>query len=241
MGGGSRMAVGLSAVRPDLAATRPTSCLPMTLTTYLLYLAAVALLVLSPGPTMLMCMTHSLQHGPRKSLAAAAGSVTAVLGTMLLSALGLGALLAASETAFWVLKAAGAAYLIWIGIKTFRSNTTVFDSMPAAGEPSAKGISAGRLYAQGLMVGGSNPKALLFFTAFFPQFLDPAAAWAPQFAVLAITFVAMEFTVLTLCALGVARLAPVLRSGSRMRWFNRISGGLFTLMGTLLLATRRAG
>ena len=101
-------------------------------------------------------------------------------------------------------------------------------------------LPARKLYIQGLIVGGSNPKALLFFTAFFPQFLDPTAAWAPQFAVLASTFVAFEFTVLTLCALGVARLAPVLRSGARMRWFNRISGGLFTLMGTLLLATRRA-
>ncbi|MES2928653.1 MAG: LysE family translocator [Pseudomonadota bacterium] len=212
----------------------------MSLSTYLLYLAAVALLVLSPGPTMLMCMTNSLQHGPRKALAAAAGSVTAVLGTMLLSALGLGALLAASETAFWVLKAAGAAYLIWLGIKTFRSQTTVFDEMPSNGTQTKAVVPARKLYIQGLIVGGSNPKALLFFTAFFPQFLDPTAAWAPQFAVLASTFVAFEFTVLTLCALGVARLAPVLRSGARMRWFNRISGGLFTLMGTLLLATRRA-
>ncbi len=221
----------------------------MSLSTYLLYLAAVALLVLSPGPTMLMCMTYSLQHGPRKALAAAAGSVTAVLGTMLLSALGLGALLAASEAAFWVLKAAGAAYLIWLGIKTFRSRATVFDELPAQndkGSKSAKDATAlatapaHKLFVQGLIVGGSNPKALLFFTAFFPQFLDPAAAWAPQFAVLASTFVAFEFTVLTLCALGVARLAPVLRSGTRMRWFNRVCGGLFTLMGTLLLATRRA-
>jgi threonine/homoserine/homoserine lactone efflux protein len=212
----------------------------MSLSTYLLYLAAVALLVLSPGPTMLMCMTNSLQHGPRKALAAAAGSVTAVLGTMLLSALGLGALLAASETAFWVLKAAGAAYLIWLGIKTFRSQTTVFDEMPANSTQTKAVVPARKLYIQGLIVGGSNPKALLFFTAFFPQFLDPTAAWAPQFAVLASTFVAFEFTVLTLCALGVARLAPVLRSGARMRWFNRISGALFTLMGTLLLATRRA-
>lgn len=212
----------------------------MTLSTYLLYLAAVALLVLSPGPTMLMCMTYSLQHGPRKALAAAAGSVTAVLGTMLLSALGLGALLAASETAFWVLKAVGATYLIWLGIKTFRSSASVFEQVPAQGDPAPTGTSARKLYVQGLIVGGSNPKALLFFTAFFPQFLDPSAAWAPQFAVLASTFVACEFTVLTLCSVGVARLAPVLRSGSRMRWFNRISGGLFTLMGTLLLATRRA-
>ena len=211
----------------------------MTPSTYLLYLAAVALLVLSPGPTMLMCMTHSLQHGPRKALAAAAGSVSAVLGTMLLSALGLGALLAASETAFWVLKSLGAAYLIWLGIKTFRSQSTVFDQMPE-GATAAPAMPARRLYLQGLIVGGSNPKAILFFTAFFPQFLNPDLVFAPQFAILAATFVAFEFAVLTLCALGVARLAPALRSGSRMRWFNRVSGGLFTLMGSLLLATRRA-
>lgn len=211
----------------------------MTLSTYLLYLAAVALLVLSPGPTMLMCMTTSLQHGPRKAMAAAGGSVTAVLGTMLLSALGLGALLAASETAFWVLKAAGAAYLIWLGIKTFRSQGSVFDQMPE-GATAAPAVPTHRLYLQGLIVGGSNPKAILFFTAFFPQFLNPTLSFAPQFAILAATFVAFEFTVLTLCALGVARLAPALRSGNRMRWFNRISGGLFALMGSLLLATRRA-
>ena len=212
----------------------------MSFSTYLLYLAAVALLVLSPGPTMLMCMTSSLQHGPRNAMAAAAGSVTAVLATMLLSALGLGALLAASETAFWALKAAGAAYLIWLGIKTFRSRATVFDALPADTSFAPLPAPARKLYLQGLIVGGSNPKALLFFTAFFPQFLDPAAAWAPQFAVLACTFVAFEFTVLALCSLGVARLAPALRAGTRMRWFNRVCGGLFALMGTLLLATRRA-
>lgn len=229
---------GQSFVRPDFAATLWITP-PMTLSTYLLYLAAVALLVLSPGPTMLMCMTTSLQHGPRKAMAAAGGSVTAVLGTMLLSALGLGALLAASETAFWVLKAAGAAYLIWLGIKTFRSQGTVFDQMPE-GATAAPAVPAHRLFVQGLIVGGSNPKAILFFTAFFPQFLNPALSFAPQFAILAATFVAFEFTVLTLCALGVARLAPALRAGNRMRWFNRISGGLFTLMGSLLLVTRRA-
>ncbi|MGH8846565.1 MAG: LysE family transporter, partial [Polaromonas sp.] len=83
----------------------------MPLTTYLLYLAAVALLILSPGPTMLMCMTTALNHGPRKALTSASGSVSAVLCVMLLSALGLGALLAASETAFTVAKFMGAAYL----------------------------------------------------------------------------------------------------------------------------------
>ena len=93
----------------------------MTLTTYLLYLAAVALLVLTPGPTMLMCTTTAIHHGPRRAMLSAAGSVTAVLGVMLLSALGLGALLAASEVGFAIAKLLGASYLIALGIKTYRS------------------------------------------------------------------------------------------------------------------------
>jgi threonine/homoserine/homoserine lactone efflux protein len=94
----------------------------MSLTTYALYLAAVAVLVLSPGPTMLMCMTTALNDGRSSGLAAAVGSISAALGVMTLSALGLGALLAASELAFTVVKVIGALYLIWLGIKTFRGN-----------------------------------------------------------------------------------------------------------------------
>jgi threonine/homoserine/homoserine lactone efflux protein len=206
----------------------------MTLSTYLLYLAAVTLLVLSPGPTMLMCMTNALNHGPRKAMTAVAGSVSAVLCLMLLSAMGLGALLAASEAAFTVAKVVGAAYLIYLGIKTFRSEATAFD--PAAKEAPSQRRS---FFLRGFLVGASNPKAILFFAAFFPQFLDPNAAFVPQFAILALTFVAFEFSVLTSCALGVSRIAPVLHSSSAVRWFNRVSGGLFALMGSLLLLTRR--
>jgi threonine/homoserine/homoserine lactone efflux protein len=205
----------------------------MTLSTYLLYVAAVALLIVTPGPTMLMCMTNSINHGPRRAMTSVAGAVTSVLGVMLLSAMGLGALLATSETAFMVAKVAGAAYLIWLGIKTFRSDAV----LPLDGQASAAPRRS--FYLQGVLVGASNPKAVLFFAAFFPQFLNPAEAIAPQFAILALTFMAFEFTVLTLCALGVARLMPLLRSSTPVRWINRICGGLFTLMGGLLLLTRR--
>ena len=206
----------------------------MTFSTYLLYLAAVALLVLSPGPTMLMCMTNALTHGPRKAMTSVAGSVGAVLCVMLLSAMGLGALLAASETAFTVAKLFGAAYLIYLGIKTFRSEAGAFD--PAADDAPSQPRS---FFLRGFLVGASNPKAILFFAAFFPQFLNPDAPFVPQFAILALTFMAFEFSVLTSCALGVARIAPLLRSSTAVRWFNRVSGGLFTLMGSLLLFTRR--
>ncbi|HWP13670.1 MAG TPA: LysE family translocator [Ramlibacter sp.] len=206
----------------------------MTLATYLLYVAAVALLIVTPGPTMLMCMTNSLNHGTRHAMTSVAGAATALLAVMALSAMGLGALLATSETAFTAAKLAGAAYLIWLGIRTFRSNTVLhLDGKAPAPERRS-------FYLQGLLVGASNPKAVLFFAAFFPQFLDPALPVVPQFAILAGTFVALEFAVLTLCALGVARLLPLLRSSGPVRWINRACGGLFTLMGGLLLLTRRS-
>jgi threonine/homoserine/homoserine lactone efflux protein len=205
----------------------------MTLATYLLYVAAVALLIVTPGPTMLMCMTNSINHGPRRAMTSVAGAVTAVLGVMVLSAMGLGALLATSETAFTTAKVIGAAYLIWLGIRTFRSDTVLkVDESAVAPRRS--------FYLQGFLVGASNPKAVLFFAAFFPQFLNPGAPILPQFAALALTFMAMEFTVLTTCALGVSRLVPLLQSSRPVRWINRICGGLFTLMGGLLLLSRRS-
>jgi threonine/homoserine/homoserine lactone efflux protein len=205
----------------------------MTLATYLLYVAAVALLIVTPGPTMLMCMTNSINHGPRRAMTSVAGAVTAVLGVMVLSAMGLGALLAASETAFTTAKVIGAAYLIWLGIRTFRSDAVLkVDESPTTPRRS--------FYLQGFLVGASNPKAVLFFAAFFPQFLNPAAPIVPQFAALALTFMAMEFSVLTTCALGVSRLVPLLQSSRPVRWINRICGGLFTLLGGLLLLSRRS-
>jgi threonine/homoserine/homoserine lactone efflux protein len=207
----------------------------MTLAIYLLYVTAVAVLIITPGPTMLMCMTNSLNHGARHAMTSVAGAATALLGVMLLSAMGLGALLATSESAFTVAKVAGAGYLIWLGIRTFRSDAVLQlddGSVPPTRRPS--------FYLQGFLIGASNPKAVLFFAAFFPQFLDPSAPMVPQFAILALTFLALEFTVLTLCALGVARLLPLLRSAGPVRWCNRICGGLFALMGGLLLFTRRS-
>ncbi|MET3840074.1 LysE family translocator [Bradyrhizobium sp. OAE829] len=208
----------------------------MTLTTYLLYLAAVAVLVLSPGPTMLTCMTTALNEGKSGAMAAAVGSISAVLGVMALSALGLGALLAASELAFTVVKVIGAIYLIWLGIKTFGNNAEAVDIKSA---PADSGRRLRTHYVRGLLVGSSNPKAILFFTAFFPQFLNPAEPFAPQYAILALTFIACEFTVLAMCAFGVSAIAPVLRSSWHMRWINRVTGGLFATMGGLLLFSRR--
>jgi len=208
----------------------------MTLTTYSLYMAAVAVLVLSPGPTMLMCMTTALNDGKSSALAAAVGSISAVLGVMTLSALGLGALLATSELAFTVIKVIGAIYLIWLGIKTFCSNAEAINIKRAATDTKRRLRSH---YVRGFLVGSSNPKAILFFTAFFPQFLNPIEPFARQYSILALTFITCEFSVLAMCAFGVSAVAPVLRSSWHMRWINKVTGGLFATMGGLLLLSRR--
>ena len=205
----------------------------MTLSTYLLYVAAVALLIVTPGPTTLMCITNAVNHGPGRAMTSVAGALAASLCVMGLSAMGLGALLETSETAFTVLKSAGAAYLVWLGVKTFRSRGTFLQASSAAAPRSDSFL------LQGFVVGASNPKSILFFAAFFPQFIDPASPVVPQFALLALTFLAGDAIVMAVWAVGVGRLLPWLHRGSHARWINRISGGLFTLMGALLLFTRR--
>ena len=205
----------------------------LTSTNYILYLAAVLLLIVTPGPTMLMTLTNAVNHGPWRALASLSGSLTAAFMMMILSALGLGAVLAASEAAFTALKVAGAAYLVWLGVRTFRGG---------AGLPAGEGNDPprrGSLYVQGLLVGASNPKALLFFAAFFPQFIDPAAPFVPQFLVLSLTFVLGDFLILGLAAFGVGRVNPWLRQPRVVGAVNRACGGLFTVMGGLLLLSRR--
>lgn len=204
----------------------------MTLSTYLLYLIAVFLLIVTPGPTMLMTFTNSVNHGPWRALASLAGSLSAGFVIMGLSALGMGAVLAASEAAFTTLKFIGAAYLIWLGIRTYRGA----GSLEVSGTAAPQGRS---LYLQGVLVGASNPKALLFFTAFFPQFIDPAAPFLPQFLLLSLTFIVGDFLVLGAGAFGVGRVAPWLRQAHVVRWINRVCGGLFAFLGGLLLFARR--
>ena len=94
-------------------------------------------------------------------------------------------------------------------------------------------------FIRGFLIGASNPKALLFFAASFPQFLNAALPFAPQFSILVLTFVGFEFTVLTLYALRVSRIAPLLRQSGPVRWINRICGGLIAVISGLLLLSRR--
>lgn len=208
----------------------------MSLETWLLYVVAVFVLTVTPGPSVLMCVTNAVNHGVRRTFFSAIGSVTAVTGIMACSAIGVGAVLAASETLFHVIKWFGVGYLLYIGVTTLRSTASSFE-LPSGTTRRATALT---LYAKGFLVGVSNPKALLFFTAFFPQFIDAASPQLPQFAVLGGTFVCFELFWLMFYAAFASRLSPWLRAKGRAKAFNRLSGLTFIAAASLLATVKRA-
>ena len=206
----------------------------MTLTAWLLYVAAVLVLTVTPGPSVVMCISTSVNLGPRKALVASLGSTTAIVGIMALSALGLGTALAASESLFTALKWLGAAYLAYLGIKSLLSSTTDIAISGAVGSSTNR-----RVYSEGFLVGASNPKALLFFGALFPQFIVPSAPQLPQFLVLGVTFVFFELLWLTVYALSASKAKRWLQQPRRATLFNRATGAVFLVAAGLLASSKR--
>ena len=209
----------------------------MTLHLWLAYTGLIAVLIAVPGPTALLSMTHGLRYGRRRALATVVGGVLAAMTLMTASALGLGAILAASTTAFTVLKVVGAAYLIWLGISAWRDNSMP-DSAVIAGQPAEMPGSL-KLFRKGYMVGISNPKDLLFFAALFPNFIDASQPHAIQFATLAITWAALDLSMMFAYACAGRRLSTLFASQKRLRLLNRTIGSLFVFAGSALAISAR--
>ncbi len=206
------------------------ACL-MSLYIWLIYAAAVFGLALTPGPNGLLALSHGALHGHRKTLFTISGGVLGFTLLMALSMLGIGTLLQASAQALTLLKWLGGAYLIWLGIQLWRSPPLHLRMLEKA-TPS----SGFTLFCQGLLSALSNPKVILFFAAFLPQFLRPEADLWLQFAIMALTFAVIEGTIEYLLARMAHRVRPWLqRSG---KGFNRCCGGLFVLMGAALPMAR---
>ena len=205
----------------------------MSLHVWWLYVTAVFLISATPGPNMLHVMTQSIHHGPRRAVATMAGLMSAILLCLIASALGLGALLKASPRLFDILRYAGVAYLLWLGIKAWRA------PVGDAGEVGAtRGRSLRALYGTGLLTGLSNPKLIIFAAALFPQFIDTDRPFAVQLAILIISFVAIEFGWQCVYALGGVKLARWLAPANRQRLFNRGTGLMFIGFGGALLGAR---
>lgn len=209
----------------------------MTLHTWWLFTAAVFLLAATPGPNMLHILSRSVEIGWRRSVAAMAGCLLALVLVLTASAAGLTTLLLALPGAFEVLRYLGVAYLFYLGIKAWRSS-------PSAAEDTAPRLSPRRsafaIFRGGFAIGASNPKLILFAAAFLPQFVDPSRPQAPQFAILVATFAVIESFWYAVYALGGRSLAGHLARPSLRRIFDRVTGTIFIGFGLLLLRTKPA-
>lgn len=206
----------------------------MQISTWWLYALTVFVVAGTPGPNMLHIMMRSIQVGARRSAFAMAGCLSAVVLCLFASAFGLGALLKAEPRLFDVLRYGGVAYLIWLGIKAWRS--PIADAAEAGAARTVK--SAGSLYRGGLLIGLSNPKLIIFAAALFPQFVDEHAPFAAQMGIMVVTFAVIECFWYTTYALGGRSLARWLEPANRQRIFNRTIGTIFVGFGAALLGHR---
>jgi len=209
----------------------------MTASTILLFCAASIVLALTPGPTMLLALSNGVAAGVRVAAYGIAGATLASALLIGAVALGLGALLLASETLFDALRLVGVAYLCWLGYK-------LWQTPPLAINPSALALQAaplgpGRAFWRCASVSLSNPKALLFFSAFLPQFVDPSLPQAPQYLVLATIFLSID-AVIMLAYASAGRYAVNFLSARSVTFINRGCALAMLLLAATLAAFRRS-
>ena len=209
----------------------------MPLQTWFLFLAMTFVVSATPGPNMLLVMSSSARFGLRLALATMTGCMTALLAMMSISAAGLGAALHTFPAIFDTLRWIGAAYLAYLGIKNWRSQ--VQDATKQAPMRPAAVAKVAPLFRQGFLVAASNPKAILFAAAFFPQFIDPNFAQVPQFALLLTTFAVIEIIWYLVYALSGRRLSGYLERARVMRAFNWITGAVFIGFAALMAVSRK--
>ncbi len=203
----------------------------MPLNLYLAYLLACVLIAVVPGPTVTVIIANSLRHGTRAGLLNVAGTQLALAVLMATLVVGLSSVIAAMGWIFDGLRYAGAAYLVWLGWKLLRSPAALAD-------PGAAPAPKGGFFLQGFLVMMSNPKALLFFGAFIPQFVDPRGHYVAQIVLLGITAMATALVTDGSYAVLTGRAGAAL-SRSKARLVSRVSGS-FLIAGGLWLALTRA-
>ncbi len=205
----------------------------MAFETWAAFAAASAVLLIIPGPTILLVLSYALGRGWSTAAPVAAGVALGDLTAMTLSMLGLGVLLAQSATLFVALKWIGAAYLIWLGVRLWRSGGA------AQVEPRTAARASWRMLGHAWLVTTLNPKSLIFFVAFLPQFLDPTRDFWTQMAIFEATFVILAFAnALGYAALG-ARAGRLASSERAIRIVNRAGGTALIGAGAAAALTAR--
>ena len=209
----------------------------MALAHWLFFCGVSLLMCFTPGPAVLLAVSNSMDVGARRTVFSSLGSSAGIFLVSGLAMIGMGAILATSANAFLVMKVVGALYLIWLGVKRWRSNEALISNDAGQATTTQRRERKNwQLVAQGLGVSLTNPKAILFFSALFPQFIVPDMPLFTQYLLLTTTF--------AICALISHAFYVVLISlvkqhvAARAKLFNRMVGGAFIALGLGLLETR---
>lgn len=200
--------------------------------TWAAFTAATTILLVIPGPTILLVVSYALGQGWRSALPMAIGVAFGDFTAMTVSLLGLGALLATSATIFTALKWVGAAYLVWLGIKLWRAGGTLQAS------PRSDRATALKMVGHAWIVTALNPKGITFFVAFLPQFINPTAPFLTQMIIFEATFLVLAFANVLVYALVASRARAAIRNQSLIRTVNRVGGSLLIGAGILTASLR---
>ena len=205
----------------------------MPMDTWLAFVVTAAIILVIPGPTIIFVVGQSLAHGPRASLPLSAGVILGDTACILLSLVGLGTLLTLFSAAFTLVKLTGAAYLIYLGLNMIRqSRKTISEQLPESG------YSPRSLFRDVFLVNALNPKGIIFFSAFMPQFVDPRGAVISQLLILGMTFLSLAFVNVMLYSLLAGQMNTFFKSSRRMGMF-KISGGLCMICAGIYAAAAK--
>ena len=204
----------------------------MSADTWLIYVVTVLVFMATPGPSHLLMLSTSLSNGFQRSLATAAGDLTANALQILLAGLGLAAVVTASSLGFTIIKWAGVAYLVWIGLRQILASFAEKE-----GSVAQSPTSASRLWLRGFVTSAANPKAVVFFAALFPQFLQPDYPLAMQIVILGATYIVIDGCFLAFYGKAAEWLASRMDS-SRRYWIDRVAGTSL-ISAAILLGLRR--
>lgn len=205
----------------------------MSLATWFGFLLAAIMIAVTPGPGAVLSMSTGGRYGYGSALIAIFGLQAAIVIHLVIVAVGFGALLSASESAFVTVKFLGAAYLVWLGIQKWRAQPIPVDT-------SLLAVPRKGLFLQGVLVNLTNPKAVIFIGALVPQFVDPAQAILPQYLLIAGTLCLTDVSVMSVYALAARRMGCWLHDPKAIRRQNRAFGTLFVSAGALLAVSSRS-
>jgi len=205
----------------------------VTLAVWLGFLLAAILIAVTPGPGAVLSISTGMRHGYWSALIAILGLQAAILVHLIIVAIGFGALIATSETAFFVTKLIGTGYLVWLGFQKWRAP-------PVPVDVDRLPVRRTGLFIQGLLVNLTNPKAIIFIGALVPQFIDPGRAQLQQYLLIALTLCATDIVVMSVYALTGRRLGRWLHDPQAIRWQNRVFGGFFISAGVFLAFSSRS-